>query len=256
MWAVAALLVPVSLFGQQSTIAPTENQQVLVGSDGQPVGTIRGILIGQDGQPAKGIGVTAVWLCPDGCLNPERQTLTDDSGRFGFEHVALGEYAVFPDDVEAGYGPKLLADGARYGEAAELTHEHKDAELRLTLPRKAGFLEVHLTDQSTGDSISTVSVKIALVESPNRAGFQTSFEESNCTQNSRYICTVLIPPDEQVFVQVSSPGYDGWDKSGGTGTVRSVRLGSGDRVTWNIPLEPDLRWRALHQMTWPPPKPK
>src|ERR1700686_3049363 len=126
-WAVAVLLVSASLFGQQSGIAPTANQQVHVGSDGQNEGTIHGVLIGQDGQPAKGVRVAAVWLCPDTCLNPQRETITtDDSGRFGFDHVALGEYAVFPDDIEAGYGPKLHADCAQYGEAAELTLAHRD----------------------------------------------------------------------------------------------------------------------------------
>ncbi len=209
---------------------------------------IRGVLIGQDGQPAKKITVAARWMCPTICRISEGHAVTDQNGEFRFNHIGVGKYAVFADDKEGGYGygASSIADDPRDTGVAEISLEHPDAELRLFLPPQAGFLDVRLTDQSTATEISTVTVSVAANSNANR--FQTTYDRSNCELFGHNLCYVLIPPDTQVTVRVSSPGYEGWDGKNDT-TERTLRLASGDRVTWEVQLKPDLKWRALMNLT-------
>ena len=211
---------------------------------------IHGVLVGQDGQPAKKIMVAARWLCPGPglCRISQTSAVTDQNGEFSFNRVGFGKYVVFADDKEAGYGYDAgpAATGTLYAGTVEITPEHPDAELRLFLPPKAGFLDVRLTDQSTGTEISTVTVSVAENSDANRS--QTTFERSNCHLFGHDLCYVLVPPDTQVTVRVSSPGYEGWDGRNDM-TERTVRLASGDRVTWEVQLKPDLKWRALMNQT-------
>jgi hypothetical protein len=225
---VVVLLLSASTFGQQ----------------------IHGVLIGQDGQPAKKITVAATWLCPDrskACRLSRSSGVTDENGEFRFELARVGRYAVAAEDEEGGYGygATSVADDPRYTVMAEITPEQPDAGIRLILPPRAGFLDVRLTDQSTGGEISTVTVSVAY---PDKGWSQRSFERSNCALFGHNLCYVLIPPDTQVTVRVSSPGYEGWDGKNDT-TERTLRLASGDRVTWEVQLKPDLKWRALMNLT-------
>ncbi len=248
-----ALLLSACMFGQQSS--PTAAGQ---GS------TIQGVLIGQDGQPAKRITVAALLMCPAGsapCRISEGRAVADQNGEFRFNRVGVGKYAVFAEDKEAGYGDgaSSVANDPRYTGVAEITLEHPDAELRLFLPPQAGFLDVRLTDQSTETEISTVTVSVSLANNPNGNQFRTTFSRSNCELFGHNLCYVLIPPDTQVTVRVSSPGYEGWDGKKDT-TERPLRMASGDRVTWEVRLRPDLKWRALMSLTpsqpkTPPPSP-
>ena len=227
--ALVALLLSPSMFGQQ----------------------IHGVLITQDGQPAKRITIASIWQCPDRskpCRIARSSRVTDQNGEFRFDRLNPGKYLVFADDREAGYGYCATSEAAdhHYSEVAEVTLEHPDAELRLFLPPQAGFLDVRLTDQSTGTEVSTVTVKV--VEGQNAGWFQTTLDRSSCQLFGHNLCYVLIPPDTQVSVQVSSPGYEGWDGKNDT-TERTLRLASGDRVRWEVQLKPDLKWRALMNLT-------
>jgi hypothetical protein len=242
--ALAALLLSANMFGQQS--GPTAASQT------REVPTIHGVLIGQDGQPAKRVRVAALWKCPAGsaCGFSPRGAVTDQNGEFRFNRVPVGKYSVFADDKEAGYGYAASSgeDDRHYSVVAEITPEHPDAEVRLFLPPQGGFLDVHLTDQSTGNEISTVTVSMELAEKPSGHWSQTTFERSSdCEVFGHHFCYVLIPPDTQVTVHVSSPGYEGWDVSEDA-TVRSLRIAPGDHVRWDVKLKPDLKWRALMQL--------
>lgn len=234
------------MFGQQS--GPTAASQ---GS------TIYGVLIGQDGKPAKKITLAALLICPADrkpCRISGSHAVSDQNGEFRFSRVGVGRYAVFADDREAGYGyAGSGADDPRYTGVAEITPEHPAAELRLFLPPQAGFLDIRLTDQSTGAEVSTVTVSVALADNANVNRSQTTFDRSNCELFGHNLCYVLIPPDTQVTVRVSSPGYEGWDGKNDT-TERHMRIASGDRVTWEIGLKPDLKWRALMNLTPSQPK--
>jgi hypothetical protein len=174
--------------------------------------------------------------------------LTDQNGEFRFPHLDPGNYAVFAEDRESGYGfgANLGTDDLHRGVAAEITPDHPAVELRVVLPPKAGFLQVRLTDKSTGNVIPGVTLKVALAEN-DKKWFMAAYSWLVCPVMGHNGCGVLIPPDQQVIVQVSSPGPELWHEIEGARTERSLRVASGDRVTWDVQLESDLKWPAVAQ---------
>src|ERR1700724_718813 len=120
-----------------------------------PKGAIYGIAIGQDGQPAKGIGLTASPLgVALAAVLPH--TRTNDAGEYRFENVPWwGRYTVYGDDENEGYSSFSTGPaGDSTPPEVELTPEHPEAELGVLLPPRAGFIQIHLTNQRTGAAIS------------------------------------------------------------------------------------------------------
>jgi len=57
---------------------------------------------------------------------------------------------VYAEDEEAGYSSSSTVDCGQIQPAeVEITPARRDAELKLTLPPKAAFLRVHLTNRRT-----------------------------------------------------------------------------------------------------------
>src|ERR1700692_2228959 len=107
----------------------------------RPKGVIYGIAIGQDGQPAKQIGLTAEPLGVGlGAVLPH--TRTNDVGEYRFENVPWwGRYTVYGEDENEGYSSFSTGPaGDSTPPEVELTPEHPEAELRVLLPPRAGFI--------------------------------------------------------------------------------------------------------------------
>ena len=228
----AALWLTTGVYGQQSK-QPAHG--LLLGYFGQPAGGIHGVLIGRDGQPAKGIRLYAQWECegPLACPISRNGTVTDATGEFLFEPIGLGKYAVYVDDEEAGYSEHSAIFSGRTSEV-EITLEQPDAELRLELPPKAGFLEIHLTDRTTGALIPSVHVKVVLAENPKWGFDMTTFPPRLHPTGPN--CTIQIPPEKPLLLHVSSEGFQEWDESVGMG--KPLILHSGTRLTWEVQLDP------------------
>jgi hypothetical protein len=99
--------------------------------------------------------------------------------------------------------------------------------MKVWLPPKAGFLHIGLTNRRTGAKISGMQVTLAPMESPEQQLFSIS-----CYSNH----VVLIPPDKNLLLHVTSDGYREWNESAGRG--KPFRLGSGARITLDIQLDP------------------
>lgn len=194
----------------------------------RPKGVIHGIVVGQDGQPAKRIGLTAEPLgVPLGTKLP--QTRTNDAGEYRFENVPWwGRYTVYADDEDAGYS--LLSTGPA-GDSSppevELTPEHPEAELKVLLPPKAGFIQIHLTNRRTGAAISGMRVALMPQNNPASPIFTMS-----CYSNH----VILIPPDKSLLLHVASDGFREWSESTGKGKL--VHLASGAHLEIDVELEP------------------
>jgi hypothetical protein len=154
---------------------------------------------------------------------------TNDHGEYRFENLPWwGRYTVDADDEDAGYS--IFSTGsAGYGHPAEvkLTPEHREAELEVYLPPKAGFLQIRLANRRTGLGISGMAVALMLAENPKSPWFSTS-----CYSNR----AVLIPPDKDLLLHVTSEGFREWDESAGRG--KPIRLSSGSRLTLLVQLDP------------------
>jgi hypothetical protein len=193
-----------------------------------PKGVIYGIAIGQDGQPAKRIGLTAEPLgVPLSAALPH--TRTNDAGEYRFENVPWwGRYTVYADDENEGYSSFSTGPaGDSSPPEVEITPEHPEAELKVLLPPKAGFIQIHLTNQKTGAGISGMRVALMPTESPASPLFTMS-----CSSNH----VVLIPPERDFLLHLSSEGFREWSESIGKG--KPVHLASGDHLKIDVQLEP------------------
>jgi hypothetical protein len=197
-------------------------------SDSGSGGTIYGVARGPDGQPAKAIGLTASPLgVPLAAVLP--RTRTNDKGEYRFEKIAWwGRYAVYADDERAGYSAFSTGpSGDPHPPEVEITPEHREAELNIQLPPKAGFLEIRLTNRKTGAAISALSVALAPLEHSESMLFsQSSYSDR----------VVLIPPDRDLLLHVTSDGFKEWEESVGKG--KHIRLQSGTRLVLVVQLEP------------------
>jgi hypothetical protein len=215
---------PLTLVVLSLTVAAFAQQR----DDAHSKGAIYGVAIGQDGQPAKGIGLTATPLgVPLVMKLPHAKT--NQTGAYRFEHLGFGSYTVYADDNEAGYS--IFSNGSNEEDShpveVELTVERPEAEFRVNLPPPAGFLEIYLTNQKTGASISAMRVELTQGDEHRSVLFRVS-----CYSNH----VVLIPPDRNVLLHVSSDGFRERQESVGTG--RPIYLPSGTRLKLDVQLAP------------------
>jgi hypothetical protein len=192
-----------------------------------PKGAIYGTAIGQDGLPARRIGLRASPLgVALGTVLPYART--NDTGEYRFEGLPWwGRYTVYGEDEDAGYS--IFSNGPAdegHPSEVEVTPEHPEAEFKVFLPARAGFLQVHLTNRRTGGGISGMRVTLMTMERPVSPLFAMS-----CYSNH----IVLIPPDKDLLLHVTSDGFREWDESVGQG--KPIRPRSGARLTMEVQLE-------------------
>jgi hypothetical protein len=193
----------------------------------RPKGVIHGIAIGQDGQPAKRIGLTAEPLgVALGAMLPH--TRTNDAGDYRFENVQWwGRYTVYADDEDAGYSSFSTGPaGDSNPPEVEVTPQHPEGELKIVLPPKAGFIQVHLTNRKTGAGISAMRVALMPEDKPTSPVFTMS-----CFSTQ----VILIPPDRNFLLHVTSDGFREWNES--TGKGKPVHLASGAHLKIDVQLE-------------------
>jgi len=192
-----------------------------------PNGVIHGTVVGQDGKPAKGIGLDA-WPLGVPLAAKLPHTRTNDVGEYRFEQIPWWEkYSVHAEDDDAGYSLFSTGEGRNEPPEVELTPEHPEAEMKVYLPPKAGFLHIRLTNRRTGAGIPGMRVALAPMESSERQVFSIS-----CYSNH----VVLIRPDKNLLLHVTSDGYREWDESAGRG--KPLHLASGAQITLDIRLDP------------------
>src|SRR5436309_9126314 len=191
-----------------------------------PSGVIHGTANAKDGQPAKNVQLVAFpFGVALGAVVPH--TKTNDAGEYRFENLPWwGRYTVFADDEEAGYS-NLHRETVSGPSEAEITPEHPEAGLNLSLPPKSGFLRIELTNRETAAGISTMRITVMAAENPGSPLFTL-----NCHSN-RFI---LLPPDKNLLLHVTSDGFREWDESFGEGKL--LLLPSGTKRTIVVQLEP------------------
>ena len=206
----------VVLIALLATAAPAQQSEEL-----PRIGVIYGAVVGRDGQPAPNLRLTALplELAISGILP---NTKTDSEGKYRFEKIQLAKYTVYVSDEEAGYPASYgtFYFGDTVVPSVKLTVEHPEAELRVDLPPKAGFLQIHLTNRNAGAEIKNMRVKMAWAKYPNHR------LESSCFSSQ----VLLLPPDKEILLHVSSEGFSVWDQS--------IHLRSDERVTLDVQLDP------------------
>lgn len=191
-------------------------------------GVIYGTVINQDGTPAKGLTLNALPLGVGlGMALP--WTKTNDAGVYRFEHLQWGRYSVYAEDKEAGYSNFSTGAGGAAGHLpeVELTAEHPEAEFTVHLPPPAGFVVFHLTNRSTGTTITGVEVTVMSADIAAKTIFSGGFSLPQ---------PILVPSDKDLLLHVTSWGFKEWEQSVGAG--KHIRIAPGNRLSLNVQLQP------------------
>ena len=146
-------------------------------------------------------------------------TRTNDIGEYRFEHLPWwGKYSVYAEDDDAGYSLFSTGEGHNDPPEVELTPERREAELKVYLPPKAGFVNIHSTNRRNGAEISGMRVALMPAENPVSPLFTMSCYSDH---------VVLVPPNKDLLLHVTSDGFREWDESVGKG--KPINLSSGKR---------------------------
>lgn len=192
-------------------------------------GVIYGTVFDLEGQPAKEIGLMAMPLgVPLGTALPYAKT--DQNGRYRFPDIPWwGRYTVYAEDEAAGYSMHATypIDLRNSIEEVTLSPEHPEAEFNLHLPPKAGFLQFHLTNKRTGKAIEAVQVTIFAAYNAEQLLFSQSCSSTRA---------ILIPPDKDLLLHVTSSGFREWSQ--GVGAGMPIRAHPGEQVKLGVELDP------------------
>ena len=191
-----------------------------------PKGVIYGVVFTFDGAPARALTVMARPSSPGGHSGGFPRTKTNAVGEYRFQKLSWGTYLIYADDKKAGYsrgstGP--LGDALQI----EITPEHPEAEFNLSLPARAGFIQVHLSNRRTGAAIAEMTLSVLPLEKPDSGLFSLSGRSDEL---------ILVPPDRNLLLHVKADGFQEWDRSVGAGMP--VNVPSGSTLSLDVPLEP------------------
>ena len=204
--------------------SPVVGQQLQSG----PSGTIYGVVIALNGEPARNLRLTArALLATGGHSGDFPHTRTNQAGEYRFQKLSLASYIVNADDEAAGYS--RVSTGPLGGSVSEveITADHPETEFDFSLPPKAGFIRIHLTNRKNRAPISDMTVSVLPLDKPDSGLFTLSGGSAQL---------ILVPPDRNLLLRVSAEGFREWDESIGTG--RPVNVPSGSRLMLDVQLDP------------------
>ena len=192
-----------------------------------PNGTVFGVVVKANGEPATNLRLTARPSFPTGGHSGDfPHTTTNELGEYQFQNLSLwGTYFIYADDEVAGYSRVSTGPLARQTDI-EITFEHPEAQFNFSLPPKAGFIRIHVTNRRTGAAIREMTVSVMPLD---KQGFLFTMSGGSDHQ-------ILVPPDRNLLTHVSAEGFREWDESIGAG--RPVNVSSGGRLILNVQLEP------------------
>ncbi len=193
-----------------------------------PMGVIYGSVVDHDGHPAKGISLEAAPMHVGlGMMLPG--TTTDQNGRYRIRSIPWwGRSSVFVEDEHAGYCLGITGErSSTQPSEVTLSPQYPEVKLNLRLPSCAGFLHIRLINSKSGTVIPVMQIKVESQEDPKRVIF--SF-------NSYSDRAIFLPPDKNLLLHISSPGYLEWSKSVATGKL--IRISSGKFLDLKVILKP------------------
>jgi hypothetical protein len=194
-------------------------------------GTIATRVIDESGKPISGV---TVQMLPTDQPNPTgvvRACLTDESGSCS-QVLKLGKYYIVPMKQSEGY-PDLSFNFYGHGKwkwRIAITRLKPNASETVRLGPKAATVILHATNALTGFHIQHVALML------RSASDEHDFLSTNLDQDSKF----LIPPNEDVLVEVSADGYKAAKLLNQTagGRTRGLFLRPGEIKEFHIALQP------------------
>jgi hypothetical protein len=196
-------------------------------SKGDGEGVIQGVVLGEGGQPVRGAKVHAE-LNGVAMAKKIRYVETGESGFFLIDRLDFGNYYVGAMKEEEGYGS---SDFSFFNDnplpMAQITAQHRSADVVVNLGPKAGTLTGTISDALTGKPISG---GFDLVQVKDRSKWM----RTSAGPNFR----VLIPSAKDMEVKVSAPGYETWLYPDPAIPSQVLRMDPGSEIHLDIHLKP------------------
>lgn len=111
-----------------------------------------------------------------------------------------------------------------------LTSQNPSVRLDWKIPFKAGFLRLHVPGSRTGSESSPMTFRL-VVRSRPQLGMTSLTIPGHMEER---VITLLLPPDEDVLLTLSSPGHLSWPEDESDGML--LHLGSGATENLMVPL--------------------
>ena len=154
---------------------------------------------------------------------------TDIEGKFSMSNLAFGSYKVFARKDSAGYPDTSFAFYSDHTfPTVSLTASSPSANLIVKVGPPAGVLTGLVKDGKDNPIAATFFLRRA------------SDPDNWISMSERPEYRVLIPPDVEVLIEVSAPGYKTFYYGGASDLLNRspVRLASRKEIRLNIQLEP------------------
>ena len=196
-------------------------------SKGDGEGVIQGVVLGEGGQPVRAAKVHAE-LNGVAMGKKIRYVETDESGFFLIDRLEFGNYYVGAMKEEEGYGS---SDSSFFNDnplpMAQITAQHRSADVVVNLGPKAGILTGTISDALTGKPISG------------------GFDLAQVKDRSKWMGTsaasrfrVLIPSSKEIEVKVSALGYETWVYPDPAIPSQVLHMDPGSEMHMEIHLKP------------------
>ena len=191
------------------------------------MGSICGIVQDENGAPASFVKVVAIYDGPHS--GPYPLGKTDSTGHYCLQNLALGHYIMSAEDPEKGY-PQMgsvfyswQTPKPEVSIAATNLEGHADWRI----PYKAGFVEVALTDARTGKPVIPMFFNLVVQSRPENGWMRGSMAST---------AALLLPPNENVYLILSAPGYREWPADGTKGKLLNLLPGRTEKLV--VELQP------------------
>ncbi len=193
-------------------------------------GLISGTVLAPDGNPVEDAHVSAQVMKGSAVLTVLNAD-TGKDGQFTFSGLALGEYRLSAQKIEAGYlstGTDVLGGGKPL--AIALTAEMPTSTALIHLGPKAAIITGWVLDSSTG---SAISAKLSLRPMDGSSWSMTGIDQ-------KFKFRVLVPANTAIRLGACADGYSPWFYADPSMPTRPtpVQLASGVALDIVIRLEP------------------
>src|SRR5260370_6239327 len=190
-------------------------------------GVIQGVVLSEGGQPVRGAKVHAE-LNGVAMAKKIRYVETDENGFFLIDRLDFGNYYLGAMKEEEGYGN---SDSSFFNDnplpMAQITAQHRSADVVVNLGSKAGILTGTISDALTGKPIPA---GFDLAQVKDRTRWMVTSESPNFRS--------LIPSTKYIEMHVSAPRLQAWAFPDPSIPSQVLRMDPGSEIHLDIQLKP------------------
>lgn len=202
----------------------------------QPAGVIRGMIVDVNGQPVEGVYVTA-YPADAPFRGAGAQAWTDSAGRFSIRTTRWARYRLFTSKEDDGYADSTMGIHSQIEvPVVEVTALAPIATVTVHLGPKAAVISGSVTDATTGKLIPSPTLHLwRWTDGVDRT---SEFVHDTATNDGHY--RFLVPPNKEVGLAFSAPGYQTWTYCGDSGgdTPFPLNLPPEAKKTIDVKLQP------------------